>query len=83
VYERFAPQNPAGARDDARGITAFTVGTGGSNHYSLTGAAANSLVRNDNTFGVLKLSLHASSFDWKFLPEPGKSFTDSGSASCH
>ena len=29
-YERFAPQNPAGARDDAAGIPEIVVGTGGS-----------------------------------------------------
>src|SRR5207244_11947757 len=82
-YERFAPQNPNGVRDDARGITAITAGTGGASHYAYTGAAPNSLVRNDDTFGVLKLTLHSSSFDWQFVPEPGKSFTDSGSAPCH
>jgi acid phosphatase type 7 len=82
-YERFAPQNPNGARDDARGITAITAGTGGASHYKYTGAAPNSMVRNDDTFGVLKLTLHSSSFDWQFVPELGKSFTDSGSAPCH
>jgi len=38
---------------------------------------------NDTTFGVLRLVLHANSYDWKFLPEPGKTFTDSGSGTCH
>ena len=28
-YERFAPQNPAGQLDNARGIRQFVVGTGG------------------------------------------------------
>jgi acid phosphatase type 7 len=82
-YERFAPQNPNGARDDARGIQAFTVGTGGRSHYSYSGTAPNSLVKNDDTFGVLKLSLHAASYEWQFVPEPGKTFADAGSAACH
>jgi acid phosphatase type 7 len=82
-YERFLPQDPSGGRDDARGIAAFTAGTGGRSHYPYTGTAANSVVKNDDTFGVLKLSLHASSYDWQFLPEPGKTFADSGSAACH
>ena len=28
-YERFAPQNPSGKLDNARGIRQFVVGTGG------------------------------------------------------
>jgi hypothetical protein len=43
----------------------------------------NSEVRNDNTFGVLKVTLHAASYDWQFIPEPGKTFTDSGTQACH
>jgi hypothetical protein len=39
----------------------------------------NSEVRNADTFGVLKLTLHTKSDDWKFLPEEGKAFKDSGS----
>ena len=31
---------------------------------------------------MLKLALHAASYDWQFLPEAGSVFTDSGSASC-
>lgn len=34
-------------------------------------------------YGVLKLTLHDGSYDWKFLPVEGKSFTDSGTGSCH
>ena len=33
-YERFAPQNAAAVRDDARGIREFVVGTGGKNHMT-------------------------------------------------
>jgi len=32
---------------------------------------------------VLKLTLHASSYDWQFVPVAGQTFTDSGSGSCH
>jgi hypothetical protein len=32
---------------------------------------------------VLQLTLHASSYDWRFVPIAGQTFTDSGSASCH
>ena len=33
VYERFAPQDPSGAVDPARGIRQFVVGTGGKSRY--------------------------------------------------
>jgi len=83
-YERFAPQTPAGTYDPQRGIRAFVVGTGGRSHYQFPGTfVANSEVRNDNTFGVLKLRLHPGSYDWQFVPEAGKAFTDSGSGVCH
>ena len=82
-YERFAPQTPSGAVDTARGIRQFVVGTGGKNHYGFTTVIPNSEVRNSDTYGVLKLALHPSSYDWNFVPEAGKTFTDSGSGSCH
>jgi len=44
---------------------------------------ANSEVRNSDTFGVLKLTLHANGYDWTFVPEAGKTFADSGSGGCH
>ncbi len=68
--------------DTARGIRAFVVGTGGSNHTSFKTIFPNSEVCNDMTFGVLKLTLHASSCDWQFVPEAGKTFADSGTPSC-
>jgi hypothetical protein len=82
-YERFAPQTPAGVRDDARGIREFISGTGGKNHTAIATLVANSEVRNGDTYGILELTLHEASYDWQFLPEPGKTFTDSGSGACH
>jgi hypothetical protein len=32
---------------------------------------------------VLKLDLHSDSYDWRFIPQAGKSFKDSGHGSCH
>ena len=83
TYERFAPQTPNGTVDQARGIREFIVGTGGANHTSFVTMAANSEVRNATTFGVLKLTLRASSYSWQFVPEAGQAFTDSGTTSCH
>jgi calcineurin-like phosphoesterase family protein len=82
-YERFAPQRPDGALDPARGIREFVVGTGGKTHYGFRTIRRNSQVRNTGTFGVLRLALRPGSYDWRFLPEPGKHFTDAGHASCH
>jgi hypothetical protein len=84
VYERFAPQNAAGAYDPAGGMREFVVGTGGKslNKFGST-FELNSEVHNDNTFGVLKITLHATSYDWQFVHEANKTFTDSGSTYCH
>jgi len=83
-YERFMPQNPRGVPDPVRGLREFVVGTGGRSHFTFRGAAVpNSEARNDNTFGVLKLTLHPAGYDWAFVPEAGKTFTDSGTGSCH
>jgi hypothetical protein len=81
IYERFAPQSPSAAADP-KGIQQFTVGTGGKNHTTIVAIQPNSVVRNTDTYGFLKLSLHATSYDWQFVPEPGKTFTDTGTRNC-
>lgn len=82
TYERFAPQNPQGVADPLRGIREFVIGSGGRNHYAFGSPVANSEVRNADTYGVLKLTLHPGNYSWEFVPEAGKTFTDSGSAAC-
>lgn len=82
-YERFAPQTPDAVRDAKRGIREFVVGTGGKNQRLFNDPQPNSEVRNNNAFGVLKLTLCSKGYDWQFIPEAGKSFTDSGSDACH
>jgi hypothetical protein len=83
IYERFAPQTPAGAADPVRGLRQFTVGTGGATLYSFGTPLANSEVRYNGSYGVLKLTLHDGSYDWEFLSEAGATFTDKGNGSCH
>ena len=61
----------------------FVVGTGGYGLYPVGTPDSNSLVRNDSTYGVLRMTLHATSYDFSFRPALGASFTDSGSAACH
>jgi hypothetical protein len=60
----------------------IVVGTGGSSHEAFGTIRANSEVRNSDTNGVLKRTLHASSYEWQLVPEAGKTFSDSGSGSC-
>jgi len=81
-YERFAPQDPQGNADPTRGIREFVIGSGGRSHYTFGPPIANSEVRNSDTNGLLKLILHDGSYSWEFIPEPGKTFTDSGNAPC-
>ena len=82
-YERFAPQRPDGTLARKRGIREFVVGTGGVNHKPFEAAKPNSRVRDAATFGVLRLTLHPGSYDWKFKPAAGGTFTDSGTKACH
>jgi len=82
-YERFAPQAPDGSADPARGIREFVAGTGGKNLRPMGPPVLNSEVSSSEAFGVLKLTLRANGYDWQFIPQAGRSFTDSGSANCH
>jgi acid phosphatase type 7 len=82
IYERFAPQTPAGIADPVLGIREFTVGTGGANHTGISTIAASSVVRNTNSFGVLELTLHATSYTWHFVPALG-TFKDGGTGTCN
>jgi hypothetical protein len=83
-YERFAPQTPTGEGDSEKGIRQFVVGTGGESHYRAGDSLLpNSEAADDQTYGVLKLTLHASSYDWEFLPDADGSFRDAGSGICH
>jgi hypothetical protein len=81
-YERFAPMGADGTAD-TNGIRQIVVGTGGDDFQSFDTVAANSLARNTSTFGVLRLTLRDSGYDWRFDPIPGSTFTDSGSGTCH
>ena len=82
-YERFAPMDPFKVTDP-NGIRQFIVGTGGKSHGSLaTTPPPNAEARDKTAYGVLRMTLHAGSYDWQFLPEAGKTFTDSGTQTCH
>jgi acid phosphatase type 7 len=82
-YERFAPRDGNG-KTNAVGIRQFVVGTGGGFMTGLSSKQmAGSEVAQNQTFGVLKLTLHALSYDWQFVPIAGKTWSDSGTTQCH
>jgi acid phosphatase type 7 len=82
-YERFAPMNADGVLDRTRGMREFVVGTGGAFFTGIGSGKPNSEVRQNSAFGVLKLTLRPTSYDWRFVPEAGETFTDTGSQACH
>jgi len=81
-YERYAPRDPAGQADPARGVREFVVGTGGKSHYSVSGDPGIE-ASNDGTYGVLQLRLRPVGYDWSFRPAAGGTFSDAGAATCH
>lgn len=81
-YERFAPQNPDAVEDRVRGIREFVAGTGGTTLRPFEKLAANSELRAAGIYGVLKFTLHPSTYEWQFIPTTGE-FSDSGGAHCH
>ncbi len=83
VYERFAPQTPAGVLDPSFGIREFIVGTGGMGTSAVTAVQPNSEVRNPTVYGVIKFVLSADGYTWQFIPAAPSTFTDSGSGACH
>ncbi|GAA3763105.1 DUF7594 domain-containing protein [Micromonospora maritima] len=83
VYERFAPMNANGGYDASRGLRSFVAGMGGASHYGFGTIQPNSEARNSSAYGVLKFTLHATTYDWQFVPVAGQTYSDSGTGSCH
>ena len=82
--ERFARLDANGAADPTNGIRHIIVGTGGAGLRTpdyLTHPQSEAL--DWNSYGVIELTLHATSFDWRFAGVPGASFTDTGTDACH
>lgn len=66
-YERFSPQDSKGApMGTGDGIVEFVVGTGGEDLRPLAKKKANSQVFKDRHYGILILTLHPKSYDWRF-----------------
>jgi hypothetical protein len=82
VYERFAPQTPAGEADPAFGLRQFTIGTGGRSLYSFGAVQPNSEFRYNANYGILELTLRNGAYDWRMI-RVGSAVVDSGSGNCH
>lgn len=80
TYERFALMNGEGQSDVARGVRLFIVGTGGSLLVPPLRVSPNSEIRTTQ-FGVLKLTLAGTSYQWQFLDVAG-GIVDSGVDTC-
>lgn len=83
IYERFAPQDPNGQADAARGIRQITAGTGGKDLYAFEHQPASSELAMNDRFGVLELALTDGAYAWRFIAAPDASVIDSGAAACH
>jgi hypothetical protein len=84
-----------GTPDPVNGIREFVVGTGGGPHHHFdpdprndptqTIYEPNSEAHIQEVWGVLRLTLHAGSYDWQFLDssKPSNNVLDSGTGTCH
>ena len=81
-YERFAEMDASGS-PSSPGLRAIVIGTGGKSLYELGTPLPASEVREDSSYGVLKLILYPDRYDWEFVPAAGYTFTDRGSTMCH
>jgi hypothetical protein len=83
-YERFAPQQPNGSLDATNGIAEFIVGTGGKNlNNKVLSPRTNSVANQATDYGVLEMTLQPGAYEFRFVPEAGGSYSDSGSHQCH
>jgi alkaline phosphatase len=80
-YERFAPQDQDG-KPTVNGIREFVVGTGGAHSYTPLVAKPNSEIRLSGIYGILRLSLFASSYHWEFYTGVN-AVADRGDGACH
>jgi hypothetical protein len=82
-YERFAALTLEGEPDSSRGIRLLIVGTGGASLRPFRAPKPHSEFRQAESFGVVKLSLGPSSYQWEFLAAGTGQVMDSGTGTCH
>ncbi|HEY6908723.1 MAG TPA: carboxypeptidase regulatory-like domain-containing protein, partial [Myxococcales bacterium] len=95
-WERFAPQRctSTGCTPDPAGARAFIAGLGGIGNTSNSCGGSSGVACTGQTefrfgpganldkFGVLKLTLHDTTYDWAYIASDG-SVLDSGTGACH
>ncbi len=77
-YERFKRMGLSGP--SSTGARLFVVGTGGKSRYCANSKLPGQVTFQCTSYGVLKLTLRPTGFDWKFVPATG-TYTDSGTSS--
>ncbi len=82
TYERFAPSKPDGSVDAVNGIREFVVGTGGADMSQGGNTVATREFSDASNYGVLKMNLSATGYDWKFITSGGQTI-DPGTGTCH
>ena len=86
-YERLAPMNASGGADPTGGVRSFVVGTGGKSRFADPGAfrpGSEFFLPAAQGHGVLEMTLHQSSYEFRFVHQDG-SVRDQSSAAipCH
>ncbi|MDX6243548.1 MAG: hypothetical protein QOE76_1271 [Frankiales bacterium] len=82
-YERFAQMDSLGNPAPGRGVREFVVGTGGRSMENFATNPVATEARFNDSFGVLRMTLHPTSYDWQFVDAAGSHSTDSGTTACH
>lgn len=82
-YERFKPMDGRGRENQTAGTREFIVGSGGRGTENFGRIVPTSQVRDNTTYGVLRLTLHEKRYDWLFLAAANGSFSDGGTGTCH
>ena len=81
-YQRYVPLDASGSAS-ATGVPEFQVGTGGVDHAAASPSPPSTVQSQDSThFGVLKLTLHATSASYAFQGTTGTTI-DSGTQNCN
>ena len=82
-YERFAPMDCHGQAGDT-GARSFVIGSGGKELYGFGRTQPGSEFRNGSDFGVLRLDLYETSYEWEFIAsgrgQDGEGTMDTGNA---
>ncbi len=73
-YQRWRPMDPNGEFDRVGGIREFVVGTGGASHYAIpSGDAPDNLASAQaDAFGILRLTLEATGYRWRWVSAAGQ-----------